>query len=357
MRLEQAANPTFANHQTFHPRFGWIKKGFSAAQADPGVFLAEDATVTLGVGKNMVAAIRFWTAALRVLARVPSPGNSRVMEARATPLGLALLDDDGGYDPYFEDLGTLWLLHWHLVSATSDVPVWWSTFNDFTSLEFTETQLVEFVTDEVLATGWDVPSASSLMKDIDCLLHMYAPRTARARQGIDDLLDSPFRELGLITTAPGSTGRYRFNLGTKPGLSSELIVYLCLDFIARNEPDARTATLTHLANDPGTPGRLLKLTETAMHGAFLAVAEQHAGIAVTSPAGAPQLAINSEPAEIAADLLHRHYLRRQPNLPKSAHQVTGPGARTATSTPMITRGTSGTQLGSKRGSMAKAARR
>jgi hypothetical protein len=329
MRLEQAAHPTFAHHQTFHPRFGWIKKGFSAAVADPGVFLAEDATVTLGVGKNMVAAIRFWSAAFHVLDRNPAPGNPRVMESRATPLGLALLDEEDGYDPYFEDLGTLWVLHWHLVSAVTDVPVWWSTFNDFTSLEFSEAQLVEFVTDEVLASGWDAPSASSLTKDVDCLLHMYAPRTARARQGVDDLLDSPFRELSLVTAAPGGTGRYRFNRGTKPGLSPELVVYTCLDFLARNEPDARTATLTHLANDPGTPGRLLKLTEDSMHEAFLAVAENHTAIAVTSPAGAPQLAIGRDPESLAADLLHGHYLRRQPNLFRSSHCVAGPTARTA----------------------------
>jgi hypothetical protein len=356
MRLEQAANPTFANHQTFHPRFGWIKKGFSAAQSDPGVFLAEDATVTLGVGKNMVAAIRFWTAALRVLSRVPSPVTPRVMESRATSLGIALLDEEFGYDPYFEDLGTLWVLHWHLVSATSDVPVWWSTFNDFTSLEFTENQLVEYITDEVMATGWDAPSASSLAKDVDCLLHMYAPRAARARQGIDDLLDSPFRELGLITASPASTGRYRFNLGAKPGLTPELIVYVCLDYIARNEPDARTSTLTHLANDPGTPGRLLKLTEAAMHDALLAVADQHTAIAVTSPAGAPQLAINMEPSLLAADLLYRHYLRRQPTLTKATHPVAGPEARTAAALAKEAQRPATSKVVPKRGATLKAAR-
>jgi len=330
MRLEQAANPTFAHHQTFHPRFGWVKKGFSAALEDPEVFLAADATVTLGVGKNMVAAIRFWTAAFRVLDRVPAAGNARVNAAKPTPFGLALLDEQHGYDPYFEDLGTLWVLHWHLVSATSDVPVWWSTFNDFTSLEFSEAQLLEFVTDEVLASGWDTPNTNSIAKDVDCLLHMYAPRSARARQGVDDLLDSPFRELALVVAAPGGDGRYRFNRGTKPGLSPELIVYTCLDFIARNEPDTRTATLTHLANDPGTPGRLLKLTENSMHEAFLAVADRYSAISITSPAGAPQLAISRDPESIAADLLHSHFLRRQPNLLRASHQVAGPAARRTT---------------------------
>lgn len=329
MRLDKAATPTFAHHQTFHPRFGWIKKGYSAALDDPGVYLADDATVRLGVGKNMVAAIRFWTTAFRVLERFPAPDNARVSCSRPTSLGIALLDEGAGYDPYFEDVGTLWVLHWHLTSAVTDVPVWWSTFNDFTSLEFSEQQLCEFVTDEVFGSSWTPPNASSIAKDVDCLLHMYAPRSARARQGIDDLLDSPFRELALITPAPGGTGRYRFNRGTKPGLSAELIVYTCLDYIARFEPDARTATLTHLANDPGTPGRLLKLTEATMHEAFLSVADRHHGVAVTSPAGAPQLALNSDPTDLAAVLLHAHYARRQPDLPV-APVVAGAQARGTT---------------------------
>ncbi|MCT7964099.1 DUF4007 family protein [Laspinema sp. D1] len=54
----QSVNPVFARHETFHPRFGWLKKGFDKAKEDPGVFLAEDAPVRLGVGKNMVRSIR-----------------------------------------------------------------------------------------------------------------------------------------------------------------------------------------------------------------------------------------------------------------------------------------------------------
>jgi hypothetical protein len=53
-------NPVFARHETFHPRFGWLKKGFDLAKQDPDIFLREDAPVRLGVGKNMVSAIRYW---------------------------------------------------------------------------------------------------------------------------------------------------------------------------------------------------------------------------------------------------------------------------------------------------------
>jgi len=37
--LATTVNPVFARHETFHPRFGWLKKGFDAAVEESGVFL------------------------------------------------------------------------------------------------------------------------------------------------------------------------------------------------------------------------------------------------------------------------------------------------------------------------------
>ena len=38
MRLVDAAKPTFARHETFHPRYGWFRKAYSHVDADPHVF-------------------------------------------------------------------------------------------------------------------------------------------------------------------------------------------------------------------------------------------------------------------------------------------------------------------------------
>ncbi len=77
-------NPVFARHETFHPRFGWLKKGFDAVQKNPEVFLMGDATVHLGVGKNMVRSIRYWCNAFKLLE-----------EDKPSELGNILLDDKG----------------------------------------------------------------------------------------------------------------------------------------------------------------------------------------------------------------------------------------------------------------------
>jgi len=38
----------FARHETFHPRFGWLKKGFDKTVEDSQIFLKVDAPVRLG---------------------------------------------------------------------------------------------------------------------------------------------------------------------------------------------------------------------------------------------------------------------------------------------------------------------
>jgi len=46
-------SPTFARHETFHPRVGWLSKAVHAVAGDPEVFLRDSAPVDLGVGKNI----------------------------------------------------------------------------------------------------------------------------------------------------------------------------------------------------------------------------------------------------------------------------------------------------------------
>jgi hypothetical protein len=331
MSLEQSAMPGFAIHQTFHPRFGWIKKGYSAAVEDPDVFNKPDAPVTLGVGKNMVEAIRAWVTATHVTARVPNPSRPRMSVILPTPLGQTLLDDNTGLDPYLEDPSTLWILHWQAVSAVSSLPVWWITFNDFTGLEFTDTELLRFCIDEVASTGWPQPKESSIQKDIDCLLRMYTRRNPRARQTLDELLDSPFREIGIIQPAPAGRDTYRFIRGAKPGLCPAVITYACLDYVATADPGSRTASLTRLAADPGSPGRLLKLSEDVIRLALEETARTVDGIRLASPAGTLQLTLSKSPELLAKAVLWQHHRERLPNLRFPETDVAGPVARAADS--------------------------
>src|SRR5262249_13821575 len=177
---------SFARHETFHPRYGWLKKGFDHASEDPGVFLREDATTILGVGKNMVRAIRYWCLAYKVLREERRDDNFRLFDLYPTEFGTRLLGDHG-WDPYLEDPGSLWLLHWLLLRSPCRAPGWWAVFNTNRSSEFSDAALLQELRrfrDE--HEGWDDVANGSLEKDVRCILRMYGSVT----QGRDLLEDS-----------------------------------------------------------------------------------------------------------------------------------------------------------------------
>src|SRR5689334_61712 len=113
-RLADACEPSFARHETFAPRFGWLRKGFLAVNEDPEAFLKEEAPITLGVGKNMVNAIRYWSKAFKLTVEFARSRNSRANIAVPTWEAAWLLSEEGA-DPYLEDPASLWLLHWWLL--------------------------------------------------------------------------------------------------------------------------------------------------------------------------------------------------------------------------------------------------
>lgn len=57
--MQPTTKPTFSGHETFQCRHLWLKKGYDFVKSGKA-FSDEDAVVELGVGKNMVTAIRYW---------------------------------------------------------------------------------------------------------------------------------------------------------------------------------------------------------------------------------------------------------------------------------------------------------
>jgi hypothetical protein len=299
---------SFARHETFHPRYGWLKKGYDNAREDPGVFLAEDATSILGVGKNMVRAIRYWCLAYKVLREERREDNPRLYSVYPTEFGTSLLDDDG-WDPYLEDPGSLWLLHWQLLRSPSRAPAWWAVFNSTRSPEFSDAALLSELRrlrDE--HEEWGEVADSSLDKDIRCLLRMYGSIT-EGRDLPEDSVDSPFCELELLRPIPGVKRQWALNVGAKRHLPDAIVAYACLDYV-RASGSAKLVGIAGLARSPGSPGRAFALTETVLGDALARYAEHHAEtVELTHAAGNRQLLV-PEDLEAAMRLtLDSHYGR------------------------------------------------
>ena len=148
-----------------------------------------------------------------------------------------------------------------------------------------------------------------MKKDVDCLLRTYTVRR-HGRQGLDDILDCPFRELGLIEAAVGEEGRsWRFVVGEKPGLPDEIVAYAALEFAARSGDGARSISIARLAHDPGSPGAAFRLTETALFDALSRAASSSDSLRVAEPGGLRQLLFDDDPATVAEQVLAAYYAR------------------------------------------------
>ena len=321
MRLAEAAERSFARHETFHPRYSWFRKAYSHVNDDPRIFSRPDAPVEIGVGKNMVRAIRFWGTAARLI--TDDPHNARGREARCVPTrrGRALFGEDG-WDPYMEDPGTLWLLHWLLLAPKkSRLPVWWLAFNEFNAVEFAESDLqaaVFTLLDSV--PEWPKPHPNSINKDISALLRTYAPAARTGRTRIDDMLDCPLRELNLLSHSP-ATGGYRFRLGPKPTLPSEVVAYAALDYVALTEVRGSTVTISRLVHGPGAPGRVFKLSESELLDAMRPSIDAEDALGLATPTGAVQLTWSEDPSLVATQILDQYF---EPATPMGLVACAGP---------------------------------
>ena len=306
MRLADAAEPTFARHETFHPRYGWFRKAYAFVANDPGIFTRADAPVRIGVGKNMVRAIRFWGLAAKLIERDAESATRRGPDFTPTSLGHGLFGE-AGWDRYMEDPGTLWLLHWLLLAPRCMLPVWWLAFNEFDAVEFTYDDLEVAITLQLqVATNWAPPHPTSIRKDVSALLRTYAPAEQSGRMGIDDVLDCPLRELNLIGRS-AATDRYRFVTGPKPTLPSAILAYAALDYLARTDTGGNTATVSRLAHESGAPGKVFKLTEAELLAALEPAVEGSDMLVLAATPGSTQISWSAEPGGIANEILDRYY--------------------------------------------------
>lgn len=306
MKLEEACKQGFGLHQTFAPRFGWLKKAYDKAVENGKVFSNSDATVELGVGKNMVDAIAFWSVAFRIL-ETSSNSKKNASNYQPTEFGKMLFSDGEGLDPFLESPQSLWLLHWMSLRPVCRLPVWWLSFAVFSQTEFNSQDLYQFIFEQT-KDRWDYDKEKPIQKDLDCMLRMYSPRVAKAKASLDDYLDSPFRDLGLIVPSAISSrerNSFRYQIGEKPGLTPLVVLLACIDFMNIN--DTQSLTSPRLATDIGSPGKIFRLSENSLNDFLQRAVGELNSVSLMSPAGVTQLVLQAPVREVLSEVLSAMY--------------------------------------------------
>jgi len=249
----------FSGHQTFALRIAWLPKAVAAIQG--GLDVLNDplqGVIELGLGKNMVEALRCWVEAYGVARRCPD--GWRLTEEAAVIFG------SGGTDPYLEDTQTLWWLHWKISTLrTAPFFAWELLVNRWNDPTFTSSTAVQEFGRQAEREGRSL-SEVTLKQHVDVWLRTYlSPRGVRA---MEDGLDSPLAALGFVRQAGEreAAGRHEpvfaFDLSAKRGISLPLFRYALLDWWEARDGRDDTAPFHEAAHGPGSPGRVFRLPET-----------------------------------------------------------------------------------------------
>lgn len=270
----QKNNLSFSGHQTFPFRYTWLKKGVDAVREDPTVFSSENASVTLGVGKNMVSSIRHWCKVSRLI-ETDADQRGRLVP---TELGKAIFDDDG-FDPYLDAPATLWLIHWQIATNINQATTWYWAFNIFRENQFArdifKIELHEWALQQ--KTSRRPVSDNTLQRDVNCFIRTYCQSAgfSKAHQGfgyyigqdtvavVEEMFDCPLVELNLIAKLPDSD-RYEFQRGEKKTLPIEIVAWALVSFWERRFSSREALPFSELMYAQSSPGRIFRLDEDSI---------------------------------------------------------------------------------------------
>lgn len=172
---------SFARHQTFYLRAGWMAKALDELINEERPFVGDQAPVRLGIGRNMVQSLRFWVQASWI-----AETQSRVLVL--TQFGQLVME----YDPYFEEELTWWLIHYYIATREDNATSWYFLFNVFDKQEFSRHSFIESLKEY----SDNSVAESSYQKDYDCILASYLEGTQNGSP--EENLACPLSQLGLL---------------------------------------------------------------------------------------------------------------------------------------------------------------
>jgi len=306
----------FTGHDTFPLRYGWLYKAVNHLNSGGKLQTSKEeetqqAIIKLGVGKNMVNAIRYWAESADLLSSKRSQSN---IDYFTSENGDYLFNADTGRDPYLEQIGSVWLVHFWLNFNFQHLSAYRYFFNYSHVQHFEKSKLLSDCSSDAkkLVTN-DIGNESTLKKDIDCFLNTYSKKfksdAVKKKLTIDEEhFTSPLTELNLVTDNGG--GFYVSDLAERPEIPIEVFIYGLIKFAQVETKDSKINSIDFdsLLTKPCSPGRIFRLSESGL-GQKLDEAQEYSKDEVSwiDSLGLRQVKINDEYLSNPLAVLNKFY--------------------------------------------------
>jgi hypothetical protein len=258
----------FSGHESFHCRQLWLKKGYDFV-ASGKKFSAESSVIDLGVGKNMVTAIRHWMKSFDMISD----------SDELTKLASTLFDEETGLDKHLENDGTLWLLHYHLTKK-GYASIFKLVFTELrkSKPEFTKKHFISLVSN----IGQDF-SEATLSKDFTAFQNMYVA-SKNGKSDIEDSYSGILTELGIVNLKEDTLV---IESKRRPELPALILLYA----IVENEQyeGSHSISFDQLYNDSDSIGSIFALNKEGLVEKLDEITKTYPGITFKNEAGVREL--------------------------------------------------------------------
>ena len=283
-------------HESFYIREGWLRKGIVSIVEQPDILSNTQVAIDkLGVGSAMVKSIRYWLQAIQLTEEKRGDKGKRYQEL-TEDFGKIVFEND----PYFEDLVSLYLLHYKLVTNKELATTWNLFFNGIKATEMTKYHMEEALEQLILNIDPEHNiSSRSLSDDCNCIIKTYFAEKSDIKNPEDNMI-CPFTDLGLLNKV-NIKGKEEVIFKIIPNrnkLDRLIILYVILDNIGDNS----STTIKSLIEDENNIGRVFNLDKNSVN-YYVDLLEDEGYLSVNRTAGLNTI----YPTDLAVDILNKYY--------------------------------------------------
>ncbi|REK74207.1 DUF4007 family protein [Paenibacillus paeoniae] len=238
----------FGHHQSFYLRINWLAKAFKMHKEEPNFFYSDFGFERIGLGRNMVKALRYWVVATSVMKEAKNKDIGSVHEL--TPFGQLIMNQDR----FIRLPLTSVALHSLLASNREQVTTWYWYFNEYGHRTGSNEDLLRMLDEWVKLHHSRTVSLNTLKRDLDCLKLMYTAQ-ARIEDDPEEVVASPLSALCLLHDSRDQFVKRSPELAE---LDLDGLYFNLLHYCQCHE--VNSVTLEELLVKPGLWGRLFHLS-------------------------------------------------------------------------------------------------
>ena len=274
---------TFSGHESFPCRQFWLKKGYDLVKQRKS--FNDEAIVELGVGRNMVSAVKHWLRAFNILSE----------DEKLTKIANKIFANNG-WDPFLEDEGTLWLLH-YLFVANGYASIGEIIFNELRKErpKFTQEHFINYVLREK-----GNYNENTLKRDFMAFKGSYLSNNTK---DLEENYTGILIELNLLTeTKKDKETFYHIPTQDRANIPAEII----LTCILMNDEYGDSISFDSLFTGHNSIGMVFALTEDGLFTKLNEIADKNAKIIYSDSAGIRELQFKGKKPDYLT-ILSRYY--------------------------------------------------